>query len=164
LKAHQEEKEKMKVKIYGCSDDLIEMEGDLQDEFGSYRKPGYLTFSDGTIVKASYGKTVNGHEEGIWQVGLIGIGQLVSHVLTPCFDGDADPYSDVLELEFASKVKLLQFTNEPTEPVTPVFVMACEIDSILRDVYGQDLSNGYGNEKKEWLKKLTEYLKSKGVK
>jgi metallophosphoesterase superfamily enzyme len=40
----------MKVKIYGYSDDLIEMEGDLRDEYDSYHKPGYLTFSNGTIV------------------------------------------------------------------------------------------------------------------
>ena len=50
------------VNIYGASDDLVELEGDLTEEFKYYddEKPLYLAFSDGTVLSAMYG------EDGIW--------------------------------------------------------------------------------------------------
>lgn len=47
------------VTIYGASDDLIEVEGDLlievegdlQEEFTAYEEWKYLHFDDGTVVK-----------------------------------------------------------------------------------------------------------------
>ncbi len=41
------------VTIYGASDDLIELRGDIEEEFGTY-EVGYLHFDDGTILKVSY--------------------------------------------------------------------------------------------------------------
>lgn len=52
----------MTVYVYGASDDLIEIDGDLSEEF-SYTprtyshhdpKPYYLGFSDGTLLKVTY--------------------------------------------------------------------------------------------------------------
>ncbi len=51
-------------KIYGASDDLIEVEGKpIQDEFNWYSddKPCYLNFSDGTQLSCLY------DQDGIWR-------------------------------------------------------------------------------------------------
>lgn len=61
----------MTVYVYGASDDLIEIEGDLSEEFGytppTYShhdaKPYYLGFSDGTLLKITY--------DGEWNIKLI---------------------------------------------------------------------------------------------
>jgi hypothetical protein len=62
------------LKVYGASDDLIELDGnngDVNEEFGVYLDNGearYLGFSDGTVLRAVY------DEDGIWR-------------LTPIFKG-----------------------------------------------------------------------------
>lgn len=50
------------VTVTGASDDLIEVEGGLREEFDWYSdKPCWLNFSDGTQLKALY------DDEGIWR-------------------------------------------------------------------------------------------------
>lgn len=50
-----------KVTICGASDDLIEIDGDLTDEFNpSNDDPSYLAFSDGTVLRVQY--------DGFWRV------------------------------------------------------------------------------------------------
>ena len=44
----------MKVEIYGASDDLVKVEGDLTEWFGAYDCPVFLHFGDGTVVEAEY--------------------------------------------------------------------------------------------------------------
>ena len=58
--------------VTGCSDDLIEVEGDIEDEFGvPYNKPnGYLAFSDGTLLQVTY------DENGIWRFFVVVKGAL----------------------------------------------------------------------------------------
>lgn len=61
------------LKVYGASDDLIELEGDIEDEFGHYPhddEPVYLAFSDGTVLKAIY------DNDGIWRLNLVCKGNL----------------------------------------------------------------------------------------
>lgn len=57
--------------IYGSSDDLIEMEGDIYDEHGEYNA-GVLKFSlsDGTTGTIEYG------EKGTWDIDIINAGKL----------------------------------------------------------------------------------------
>lgn len=51
------------TKVYGASDDLIEVEGGFNDEFSWFSdKPVYLNFSDGTQLSALYDK------DGIWRL------------------------------------------------------------------------------------------------
>ena len=151
-----------KLKISGYSDDNISFEGMIDDEYGADNHPGFFAFSDGTVVKANYGKKIDGEKQGIWEVELLNKGsKVVNHVLAPCVDAEADPYSDVLEIEFSEKVKLLTFTEDIPQPVTPAFIVACEIDGLLRSVYGQDLDNGRGDEKEEWLGALAKLLENK---
>lgn len=57
----------MAVTITGSSDDLIEIDGDVQEEWGCYTTASelqHIAFSDGTVVSIIY-------EDGIWRVNLV---------------------------------------------------------------------------------------------
>lgn len=78
-----------KIEIYGASDDLIELDGDISEEFN----PPYdedagslLAFSDGTVLKIVYG------DEGIWRISPIHTGT-AAYELTQGTDMDED-YTD----------------------------------------------------------------------
>lgn len=80
------------LKIYGHSDDLIEVEGDIQDEYdvGSAGK-GYVAISDGTLILCIY-------EGGMWLLRLITSGG--SRITMAANQGpDSDQYSDVMTIE-----------------------------------------------------------------
>lgn len=63
------------LKVYGASDDLIELDGDISEEFGRYNSEGdYLAFSDGTVLKAVY------DDDGIWRMKLVFKGCLLDHI------------------------------------------------------------------------------------
>lgn len=49
-----------KFYIWGCSDDLIEITGDINEEFDGYR--GKLLFSDGSIISINY------NDAGEWDI------------------------------------------------------------------------------------------------
>ena len=76
----------MTVRVYGASDDFIEVEGDLREEFGAFDTAKVLTFSDGTQLRVEY--SPEGYE-GRWQIVA---------KFTPAAD-DEDNYSDVVEFE-----------------------------------------------------------------
>lgn len=82
------------TRVYGASDDLIEFEGGLHGEASNSHLeedgPGYLFFSDGTILRVWYGKG----EKGIWGLRVEEKGLLFDK-LELCTDEDEDPYSDV---------------------------------------------------------------------
>lgn len=87
------------TRVYGASDDLIEFEGDVDGEVGSYgtddREHGVLvTFSDGTILEVKYGKA----DMGVWEVKAISRGPLFREIV-PCDDEDANPHSDVAHFD-----------------------------------------------------------------
>lgn len=62
----------MAIKIYGASDDLIEIEGDIQEEFNWFPKDEnekrLLAVSDGTLLRIWY------DEDGIWRINKIASG------------------------------------------------------------------------------------------
>jgi len=61
----------MSVTIYGASDDLIEIEGDIREEFNVYLENDetrLLAFSDGTLLRVKY------DEDGIWRLSLVASG------------------------------------------------------------------------------------------
>jgi hypothetical protein len=83
----------MSTKVYGCSDDLIEFEGDFRGEVGCYSSdndPVLVVLSDGTLLEVKYGKG----DRGIWSVALLSKGSLFDRI-DQCDDEDADPCSDV---------------------------------------------------------------------
>ena len=83
------------TKVYGASDDLVEVEGDINGEVGCYgtddNEHGVLIIlSDGTLLEVKYGKS----DMAIWGITLIKAGDLFDRI-EPCSDEDADPYSDI---------------------------------------------------------------------
>ncbi|WP_094603445.1 hypothetical protein SPSIL_014970 [Sporomusa silvacetica DSM 10669] len=59
------------LKVTGYSDDNIEIDGDIRDEFDRYNSDGdYLAFSDGTVLFAKY------DDNGIWRFTVIAKGNL----------------------------------------------------------------------------------------
>jgi hypothetical protein len=79
-----------RVTIYGSSDDLVEVEGDLSEEFSG--QDVTLVFGDGTKVRAFY------HRDGVWKVSLeSGPAKQVEY--QPATDADDENYSDRLTLE-----------------------------------------------------------------
>ena len=85
----------MATKVYGASDDLIEVEGDLRGEAGHAAESSALVFlSDGTIIEMKYGKA----DSAIWGIQPLIQGNLFEKIEL-CFDEDADPHSDVLFLK-----------------------------------------------------------------
>lgn len=81
-----------KIKIYGHSDDLIEVEGLISEEFIAFEENTYLAFSDGTVLRVSY------ETNGIWRIYLTAGGTaMYSKDENP--DDDDDRYSDVVTLD-----------------------------------------------------------------
>lgn len=85
----------MSTIIYGRSDDLIEIEGDIYDEIGCYgtdiRERGVLIVgSDGTAIEVKYAKG----GMAIWGISLLRQGPLFERI-EPCTDEEATPYSDI---------------------------------------------------------------------
>lgn len=81
----------MKVTVYGASDDLVELEGDLSEEFSTSNDGGFLSFSDGTILLVEY------RDEGLWKISQLAVGA-ADFSLRPATDLDKD-YSDRATLE-----------------------------------------------------------------
>jgi len=59
------------IRIYGASDDLIEIEGSFSEEFNFYPDDDdrrFLVFSDGTLLRATY------DNDGIWRLTRLASG------------------------------------------------------------------------------------------
>lgn len=83
------------VRVYGASDDLIEIEGsEVEDEIGAFDSIVSIRFDDGTTIKVSYGK----EGMGIWKIEIVERGDAECS-LSICEDEDDDPYSDVFEID-----------------------------------------------------------------
>ena len=82
----------MSVTVYGASDDLIEVEGDIREEFTPHGDNAYLAFSNGIVIHVEYTRS------GIWRITpVVSIvsGQLhppLSIVQAP--EDDEENYSD----------------------------------------------------------------------
>lgn len=78
------------VKIYGASDDLIEVEGSVREEFSANDEQNYLAFSDGTLLSVRYDR------EGFWRINRLREGS-AAYDKREGADADHD-YSDVVTL------------------------------------------------------------------
>ena len=84
------------LKIYGASDDLIEVEGDITEEFNPRFEedgPALLAFSDGTLLQIQYG--VGGN--AFWRIQPLVYGT-AKYSKVEATDED-DNYSDVVTLD-----------------------------------------------------------------
>lgn len=58
------------VLVYGRSDDLIEVDGDIGDEFGAYDGWHRVEFNDGTALRVGFGV----EPEKAWSVAVLNVG------------------------------------------------------------------------------------------
>ena len=83
----------MTLRIYGASDDLVEVEGDVDEEFSAYT-------SDDTryVVATSTGHalSIRYDEDGCWRISQLGGPTPIRRVHEGVPDGD---YSDIVEIE-----------------------------------------------------------------
>ena len=87
----------MSITVYGASDDLIEVEGDLSEEWsplsdGASDDGGLLAFSDGTVLRVAY------TDDGVWRVTPLSRGS-ATMTKTEAVDADDDNYSDRVTLD-----------------------------------------------------------------
>jgi len=92
----------MSIKVYGASDDLIEISGDIEEEFSLYDGEANVAFSDGTLLNIRY------DTNGIWRIAPLahGSGTLAIHQCAIAGeDEDCDEYTDVAILHALSGEK-----------------------------------------------------------
>lgn len=95
------------VRIYGRSDDLVEIEGSnyAEDEIGCYNQDVIIIFEDGTQIKVGYSK----ENIGVWYI-VVECEGIAEHNLYICNDEDADIYSDIFEID--SEIKTHRLENK----------------------------------------------------
>ncbi len=80
------------ITVYGASDDLIEIEGDIRDEFSpTDDEVGYVACSDGTVLSIEYAK------DGCWRVNRVVKGT-AAYKKIEAEGSDTDNYSDRVTL------------------------------------------------------------------
>lgn len=80
------------VKVYGASDDLIEIDGSVykENEIGCYNSVTQITFTDGAVIQVAYPKP----GMGVWGIKVLQKG--TGHwTLDVCKDEEAKIYSDI---------------------------------------------------------------------
>ena len=84
------------VKVYGASDDLVEIENSKykEDEIGCYDQDVRIRFFDGTVIRVGYPKD----GLAIWWIEIEKQGT-AENKLTICNDEDARIYSDIFEID-----------------------------------------------------------------
>lgn len=85
---------KTSITISGASDDLIEIGGDIKEEFSALAddEDGYLFFSDGWILKIAY------TDDGTWRITTIKKGA-AKFSKVEAEGSDSDNYSDKVTLD-----------------------------------------------------------------
>ena len=77
------------IQVSGWSDDLVEIDGDWQDEIGCYEQIATIGFDDGTEIEMRY--------EGPWKVKVIREGS-ADHRIEK-LEENGDYYSDLFTIE-----------------------------------------------------------------
>lgn len=95
------------VRVYGVSDDLVEIENSVykEDEIGCYNKDVRIRFLDGTIIRVGYSKV----NLAVWYIVVENKGTS-KQFLEICEDEDSDCYSDVFEID--SEIKSHSVINK----------------------------------------------------
>lgn len=81
-----------RIIFYGASDDLIEIEGDVREEFTAYEPDpdSVLAISDGTLLGVEY------DDDGVWRFKLIeqGQGSAYNHEAPAEHEGELPGYAE----------------------------------------------------------------------
>jgi len=104
------------VTAWGRSDDLVEIDGALEEEWGFYssdgNETGYLAFSDGTVLSVKYGDG----NHGVWRLFPVIEGSAkVERVPAPL--DDRDNYSDRVTL--TGDLRWVLFSREALHAIKP---------------------------------------------
>lgn len=95
--------------IYGASDDLIELEGRIREEFGAYEATTRLDFDNGASLTVQYDR------EGIWRIestcDLPGVTIVRCEDREGFTDPDGPIYSDLATVTGATKVTCTERTD-----------------------------------------------------
>jgi len=87
------------ITVYGASDDLIEVDGDISEEFryhgGDGRAGDLLAFSDGTILRIHLLT-----QSGVWRITPVVAGSATLRIEQAAEGGEVN-YSDTAELSGA---------------------------------------------------------------
>ncbi len=117
----------MMIKVYGASDDLVEIEGagehlQYTDEIGCFDYDVRMTFSDGTVILIHYGIS------GIWKITVEKSGYTPMN-LHVCSDPDETPHSDVLTINAeVSCWDLVEKMIDKRPPARPLPIMVIELN------------------------------------
>jgi hypothetical protein len=84
----------MSTRLYGSSDDLVCLEGMINEEYGASDRPVLAVFNDGTIAKIEYGMKV----EGVWGIVVLKHGTQFLD-FRECTDPESDTYTDELIMD-----------------------------------------------------------------
>lgn len=93
------------ISIFGYSDDLVEVEGDIYEEFPStYKHDDYIATSNGLLMKVSY--------DGVWRMHVIRNPNDTPFEHHPAGSEKATQYNDYTELvEIHEDCEWLLFGN-----------------------------------------------------
>ena len=107
------------MKVYGTSDDLVQLEGSKyqENEIGCYGSDVIIAFDDGAVIRVSYGKP----EGAIWEITLLKRGTAGNAVFI-CYDEDDEIYSDIFETD--AEVRSHWVIDRGAEPPKEAFVPA----------------------------------------
>ena len=82
----------MSITIYGASDDMVEVEGEISEEFNprKFDEPSYITTSDGTFLRITY--------DGLWNITVLKAGE-GTHIEHRKATDEENDYSDRVTLK-----------------------------------------------------------------
>ena len=110
----------MQVEVSGHSDDIVHVDGDLQEEFDAY-KTVFLHFGDGTVLEASYAQ----HKKYYWRIEVLKSGEGTDVKRLPgTYDGCDGYRCDKLEL--AGDLKSVDCWSSADGPANAEIVYAIE--------------------------------------
>ena len=112
------------ITVYGYSDDLIELEGDIEDELDSYDLPmgSLLLFSDGTLLKVTY--------SDVWTIDVVEKGPNSNVSKIAAVSPEDQEYSDRVTIDplddtiitWVKRIKLSEYQepdfNSPDDTLT----------------------------------------------
>lgn len=90
------------IKVYGASDDLIEIDGDIREEFNT--DEGILLFSDGTMLEVRF----NAFSQ--WRIDVLQEGQAHVHYASKLGLLDDDGGTEVVHL-IGGDIKFVAFVD-----------------------------------------------------
>lgn len=85
------------IQVSGWSDDLVEIDGDWQDEIGCFGRIVNIAFDDGTEIEVKY-------DEGAWKVKVLREG--IADHRTERLEKNGDYYSDLFTIETGSIMRI----------------------------------------------------------